>query len=149
MIYHIALLFSAANFVCMNASGSCTALRGLWMSPSYLNKAGSLLRGRREGHNWKFHCVSQEPVILWEDKTFLSFLPAFSALLHVSVCHVLRLVSAWRWGKREGTNLLLNFSHKLVLQEKIQGFRWCYEIFLLTYHSVYTINRKLFSYLLL
>lgn len=46
-------------------------------------------------------------------------------------------------GKREGTNLLLNFPHKLVLQEKIQEFRWCYEIFLLTYHSAYTINRKL------
>ena len=54
-----------------------------------------------------------------EDKTFLWFLPAFSALLHVSVCHVLRLASPWPWGKKEGTNLLLNFPHKLVLQEKI------------------------------
>lgn len=51
MIYHIALLFSAADFVCMTTYGSCTTLRGLWMSLSSLNKAGSLVQGSREGHN--------------------------------------------------------------------------------------------------
>lgn len=97
MIYHIALLFNVADFVYMNASGSCTALGRLWMSPS-LNKAGSLLC-RRESRIWTLHCVSQELVILWEDEMFLSFFPAFSALLHISICHVHTLCDLGKKGR--------------------------------------------------
>lgn len=81
----------------------------------------------------------------WGHNAFLSFLPAFSALLHASIWHVLsRLASAWPWEKGRALTFQ-TFPTNWFCQENVQEFRCCYEIFLLICHSACTINRKLFA----
>lgn len=138
MIYHITSLFSVADVICASVSGSCMAL---WSSS--LTKARSLLQDRREAHNWKFHSVSQEPEILSQDKTFPSFLPAFSALICAWVCHVLKLSSVW---PSKGGHQPSSPSPEWFCNRKCRNPDDIMK-FLLDCHSAYPINRKLLELL--
>lgn len=145
MIHHTASFSCVTDFVCMNTCGSGAALKRASDVFLLLKQGWIPAVGKEGGSQLKVSLCFPGTCNSLRGQNISIIFASFFCLapcLSMSRTEVgLRLTL----GKREGTNVLLNFPHKWLLQEKIQEFRWHYEIFLLTYHSVYTINRKLFG----